>query len=346
MRVLIDYHHADLAHSFALTLGDRFGWEIYHPYGMEWFDQWYWSFEREWHGDRVARQYLEGIWDGAEVDDATGVAIQDDPRHANRTIWGVPLETALAMDWDIVISSVPGNAAGFSKFAEKVGAKWGIHVGNQWGEEAWQKRPAFAILSTTSPVPDGIPHVVVHQEFSLEDFRYEPPVGFGPVRSFVNCFPETPEYVHFLQTARSAPDDITLEVFGALGSAQPDEFTREDVHGTARIGDLMRESGAIWHAKHWSDGFGHVIHNAFAVGRPVIGYERYYADKLAGPLWLDGVTSIDVEKHSKSEIWEILRRMKREPHWHEEWCRDAAERFREVVDFDADAAAILDLLTR
>ncbi len=341
MKILHDYHHADLAHSFALTLGDRFGADLYIPYGMAWFDADIWEFEKPVHGDAVARQYLLGIWRGAEPVD--GIVDIEDTRHPGHRLRGITLERARSQSWDIVISSVPHNAAGFRRFAKDTGAQWGIHVGNQWGDEAWTLTPDFAITSTTSPVPAGIPHVVVHQEFSLTDFRYEPPTWFGPIRSFVNCFPETPEYHNFLPLARAYPE-YGWEVFGAYGSAPLDEFASGDIHGTPTIGDKMRGAGAIWHAKHWSDGFGHVVHNAFAVGRPVFGFARYYVDKLAGPLWVEGVTSYDVEGKSKEHIAGLLRTLRDEPDRYLTMCEASAARFREVVSFDEDADKVADLL--
>jgi len=341
MRFLIDYHHADLAHSFALTLG-RFGVEVLHPYGMDWFPE-FWAFERERHADAIARQYLLGIWAGAEPVD--GIVTIADTRHPGYLIRGVTLEAARSMDWDALIASVPANAPGFSRLAREVGARWGLHVGNQWGHEAWDLTPDFAILSTTSPVPAGIPHVVVHQEFSLDDFRFEPPTGFGPVRSFVNCFPEMDsEYAgNFLPLARATPE-FGWEVYGAYGTAERDEFAAGELHGTPTIGAAMRGAGAIWHAKHWSDGFGHVIHNAFAVGRPVFGYQRYYEDKLAGPLWVDGLTSYDVETRTTDEVVGLLRTLRDEPERYLAMCEASAARFREVVSFDEDATKIADLL--
>lgn len=341
-RILTDYHHADLAYSHRLVFGDRFGWDVLHPYGMAWFDEWYWSFEREWHGDAVARQYLLGVWGDAQPD-ANGIVRVPDTRHGGRELVGITLEAARSLRWDVVLSSVPANADGFSRLARETGAAWGIHVGNQWGDEAWQKRPDFAIVTTTSPVPADVRHVVVHQEFSLADFHYERPAGFGPIRSFVNCFQETPEYPKFQQTARSAPE-FTWDVYGAVGTGTADEFTRGDLHGTALVAERMREAGAIWHAKHWSDGFGHVIHNAFAVGRPVFGYHRYYADKLAGPLWVEGVTSYDVERRSIDETFGLMRALRDEPERYLAMCEAAAARFREVVSFDEDAAKIADLV--
>jgi hypothetical protein len=345
MKLLVDYHHADLAHSFALTFGVRFGAEVYHPYGLDWFPE-FWAFEQEWHGDAVAKQYLLGIWEGHEPD-ANGIVLLPDSRHPEYVIKGITLEAARAQGWDLVISSVPTNAPGFSRLARETGARWGIHVGNQWGQEAWELTPDFALLSTTSPIPAGIPHVIVHQEFSLADFHYEPPQGFGPIRSFVNCFPEMQsEYAgNFLPLARAFPE-FGWEVYGAYGTAERDEFAAGEIHGTPTIGDAMRGAGAIWHAKHWSDGFGHVIHNAFAVGRPVFGYQRYYEDKLAGPLWVEGVTSYDVENKTDDEVIATLRSLRADPDRYLTMCEAAAARFREVVSFDEDAELIRGLLAR
>lgn len=343
MKILCDVHHGCLYESHQLVFGDRFGWDVFAPYGMAWFDSWYWSFEREHHGDAVARQYLEGIFAGGVEQD--GIITVADSKHPGRTIRGITLERALSERWDIALSSVPANAAGFRKFASETGARWGIHVGNQWGDEAWRSRPDFAILTTTSVIPPGIAHTIVHQEFSLTDFRYEAPVGFGPARSFVNCFPEMrSEYENnFVPLAKAAPE-IGWEVFGAYGTAPLDEYAAGNLSADPEEGDAMRGAGVIWHSKAWSDGFGHVVHRAFAVGRPVFGYEGYYRDKLAGPLWVDGETSFDVGRHSRDEIIWFLRQLRDEPERYVEMCEASAARFREVVSFDQDADKIADLL--
>lgn len=340
MKLLVDYHHADLFESHQLVFGDRFGWQVCAPYGMAWFDQWFWSFERSAHGDAIARQYLVDIWGDAEPD-ANGLVHLPDRRHAGRTIVGITLDAARETHWDLVMSSVPDNAHGFRTLARACGARFFVHIGNQWGDEAWEEHPDGAIVTTTSPVPASVPHVVVHQEFRRDVFHYAPPEGFGPVASFVNCFPETPEYQGFLALARQTTD-FDWAVYGAIGMVgAPDEFTRGDIVGVERLAEAQRASGAIWHAKHWSDGFGHVVHNAFAVGRPVVGYERYYRDKLAGPLWVDGVTSIDVDRH---EPVAELRRLRDNPDAHRAMCEAAARRFDEIVSFDEDAARIAELV--
>ena len=106
----------------------------------------------------------------------------------------------------------------------------------------------------------------------------------------------------------------------------------------------MRGAGAIWHSKKWSDGFGHVVHRAFSVGRPVFGYAGYYADKLAGPLWVDGVTSIDISRRSHEETLAELRRLRDDPERYLRMCEASAARFREVVSFDEDADKVAALL--
>ena len=341
--MLADFHHSCLYDSHRRMFGDRFGVDVYAPWGMDWFDKWYWLFEKEHHEDAVAHQYLEGIFhDGVERDGIIEVA---DPKHPHRTIKGISLERAKAERWDIVMSSVPANANGYSKFAEQTGARWGIHIGNQWGDEAWEKRPSFAILSTTSVVPSGVPYVVVHQEFNLDDFRYEPPVGFGPVRSFVTGFPEmTSEYAgNFAPIAVSAPE-LSWQVFGQYGTASDDQFKMGNLPTDPMEGDAMRGSGVIWHSKKWSDGFGHVVHRAFAVGRPVVGYANYYADKIAGPLWVDGVTSIDISTRSHDEIIREIRSLRDDPERYLRMCEASAARFREVVNFDEDANQVAGLL--
>lgn len=339
-RMLADLHHSDLYESHQLVFGDRFGWDVFAPYGMAWYDNWAWSFERAYHGDAVARQYLLGIWRGAEPVD--GIVTVEDSHHPGRMLRGITYERARDERWDYVLSSVPANAAGFSTFAEQTGARWFLHVGNQWGDEAWVHHPEGAIMTTTSPVPADMPHVVVHQEFRRDLFAYQPPTAFGPIRSFVNCFPETPEYPRFLAYAETGAE-FDWEVYGAYGTAPLDRFARGNLDTTDAVAEHMAGAGVVWHQKFWSDGFGHVVHNAFASGRPVFGSAHYYADKLAGPLWIDGVTSFDMDTRSPDEIVRELRILRDNPERYLEVCAAAAARFDEIVDFDADADQIAEL---
>lgn len=360
IRILTDWHHHSLAESLLILFEDRgiLGeTEVWFPAGMEWFERDHWVFEKAWHGDAVARQYLLGIWDSAQRF-SDGTLLRTDPRHPGRMHKGITLDAALGLSWDLVISSLPHNDAGMHAFAQQVGARFVVQVGNNHQESRWDL--ADAILSSSTLPHQGLvdpstwarpvtaygrPAVIYHQEFSLDTFRHEyPPEDRGRIANWTNCFPETPPYEGFRAFARAHAADFDFRVYGSYGSAPPDELAAGDVSLVPEVADRMRACGVIFHAKHWSDGFGHVIHNAFAIGRPVVGIERYYRDKLAGPLFVEGATSFDIETRSEDELVAVLARLRDDADFHQKVSEDAAARFREVVDFDADAEAVQTLL--
>lgn len=353
MKILADLHHADLAESLEL-LADRHGWQLYFPVGMEWFDRWFWNFERTAHGDAVARQYLEGVW--PDPIDHGDFSTQVDPVHPGRLRKGVTLEQALSQQWDIVLCTLTHNEHGFAKLADEVGATYGVQVGNvgQIGNVAsegagWDKT-RFVLASTTltdyggNPISVPVPHVIYRQEFSLDDFRSERPSEVASVSSFVQCFAENRQfYADFLRIARATPD-LDWQVYGAYGSAEPDEFAQGNLDSTPKVAEAMRRTRIAWHAKWWSDGYGHVIHNLFATGRPIVGPLGYYRDKLAGPLMIDGETCFDIASLSIAGTQDVLRRLRDDDdHW-QRISIAARARFDEIVDFDEDAEKVKRLL--
>jgi hypothetical protein len=361
VRVLADFHHHALAESLAILFEDRAGGELYFPIGMEWFEDGIWNFERKFHGDAVARQYLVGIWHDA-VEVTPGVWRRFDPRHPGRIQHGVTLETAMNSDWDLVVSTLPPNDVGLHYIAKKAGAKFAIQVGNNHQVSEWHLADLILSSSTLPEYglvhpgtwgqvqtgPGGKPTIVYHQEFSLEYFWFQYPPLSHRIESFVNCFPEGPSYPDFLAFAKGNRD-FEFRVNGATGRPSwftedrpySDEFTGVDINEVPDVARAMQDARVIWHTKHWSDGFGHVIHNAFAVGRPVIGYARYYQDKLAGPLWQEGKTSFNIEGMPDRELASLLHRLVNDDEFHREVSTNAAVAFRNLVDFDGEADAIL-----
>jgi glycosyltransferase involved in cell wall biosynthesis len=357
--LLADYHHHDLWESLELMCA-RLGWTLLRPMGMEWFDEGYWNFERAWHGDAVAKQYLEP-WHDDMVWEATGVLdprdgigtpferahkVRKDKSH-DRWQHLITLEQARDLKPDIVMASVAHNHEGLHRFAKEVGATFGIHLGNvrfsdiDMREDRWDLAD-FGIVTAIMPSTPPKPHVVVHQEFSLTDFRHEPPPpdGVFTVSSFVNCFPENPQAYEGWKAVASHRPEYDWKVYGAYGSVPTDEYAAGNLGQCAAVGDAMRQADVAWHTKQWSDGFGHVMHNWFSVGRPVIGHEWYYRSQLAGPLWQEGVTSFDITDKSVPEVVAILDRLYQDPDLRLRMGENAAARFREVVDFDAEEQAI------
>ena len=112
-----------------------------------------------------------------------------------------------------------------------------------------------------------------------------------------------------------------------------------NIKPTKDVGTLMRSYGWAWHDKVTGDGFGHVIHNWAATGRPLIGHASHYAGQMAGPLWEDGVTAIDLDRHAVSELPALLETLDNVAMGHA--IRD---RFEELVDWEAEADEVRQLL--
>jgi hypothetical protein len=371
VRVLTDFHHHALAESLLMLMEDRYGWEVYFPTGMEWYDDDIWVFEREFHGDAVARQFLVGIWDTASkgksearpwyndgttaLANAVPIVLRDDPRHKGRFQKGVTLPAARMMKWDILLSSLPHNDTGMAGFAKERGALFGVQVGNHLQYSRWDLADFVLSSSTLAGFgPEyigqrftfqGCPTVMYHQEFSLQTFRHEyPPAHPREVASWVNGFPESPDYPLFLGLAREYAAEFDFKVYGAYGWGADDEFKAGDVSDVAEIGDKMRAARVGLQVKRFSDGFGHTIHNWFAIGRPVLGFMDYYKDKIASALFLEGVTSFSLDGRNTHEIADIIRKLIEDDDYHQRISENAARRFREVVDFDHEAEVIKEML--
>jgi hypothetical protein len=315
VRVLIDYHHADLAESLHLLFEDRFGWDVRIPAGQDWWDQGIWNFGRDtWGDDRLARQFL------------TPANLENDGAHPERLHKLVTLDEARETDWDFVVASVPDNYRGYAKFAAEHGAKFVIQAGNtnQWID--WSLNPLVLNSSEMPLLGKGITY---HQEFSLDDFRFSEPSS-EIVGSFVNCMDRMACWPYLADAMQLLPNTFRIHgIDGIDGNVKP----------TKDVGTLMRSYGWAWHDKVTGDGFGHVIHNWAAVGRPLIGHGHHYAGKMAGPFWEDGVTCIDLDRHSVAELPELMAAADLSKMAHA--IRD---RFDELVDYDEEADRIFSLL--
>jgi hypothetical protein len=315
-RVLIDYHHADLAESLHLLFADRFGWEVVVPVGPKWWDENIWNFGRwAWGDDRLARQFLNV--DNVEHDDA----------HPSRHHTVATFDEALAQDWDYVVASLPDNYQGYHHFARQTGARFVIQVGNVNQPVAWELDPLVLNSSEQDLRGRGVTY---HQEFNLDDFRFSEPSDESArlIGSFVNCMDRMPCWYSLEQARAILPHTFRIHgIDGADGNVKP----------TRDVGTLMRSYGWGWHDKVTGDGFGHVVHNWAAVGRPLIGHAAHYAGQMAGPLWEDGVTCIDLDKHGVGDLPYLLGDNVAMGH-------AIRDRFDELVHFDEEAEAIHALL--
>jgi hypothetical protein len=325
----------------------RFGWEMYRPIGMEWCDSGIWQFDVARIGDAVARQFLTP-WtsDLHSVDliERTEHTLRKDDTHPGEWIRLVTMEQAADLKPDLVIATLAENEIGLARWAREHGAHYGIQVGNQGAPNLWPLAE-FGLLSVTTPgFTPWKPHVTYRQEFDLKLFY--PDGGLGSllmrnlVMSRVQCFQTSPDYALFRATAEAVPE----ATFRWFGHCEPtDDLFGGNAQNTPEVARDMHRARIAWHAKRWSDGYGHVIHNWAAIGRPVFVTGDYYADKLAGPLFTDE-TSFNIERMGAGDIAAAVRMLTLDDDRWVRMCDAMADRFREVVDFGAEAAAIRAML--
>lgn len=349
IRVLCDAIHADLWESLRLLFEDRLGWELYRPIGMEWAEKGIWRFEQHQpYGEGVAHQFLDP-WptDRWSLDETSGFVPEHwrraDTTHPGQTQRLVTHDQARSMRWDLVLATLAENEQGLWAFAQEAGAHYGIQVGNQGAANLWPIAE-FGLLSVTTPgLTPWKPHVYYRQEFDRRLFFPDQGRLADPdlVMNRVQCTSQTGDHARWRLMAAAVPEAR----FRWYGHCEPrDEWFGGDDATTPAVATSMHRARIAWHPKRWSDGYGHVIHNWFSIGRPVIASAGYYADKLAGPLFLEGATSFDMDRLSDAELAGTVRMLL---HDEDRWlrmCEASADRFAAVVDFDAEAAEIRAML--
>lgn len=310
---------------------DRFGWELFTPVGLEWWTEGYWRFGEVFGDDRLAQQYLVVNETWREVE--PGLFLTFDQHHPARPLHGVTLELARTWEWGFTCATVQENQAGLARFAKEHDARYLLQVGNTNQHIDWSLDP---LVLNASEMPILGKGVRIGQEFDHNGiFRYREPTEIQRVASFVNLLPLIPQSWVFFEELRKLLPDFR---FRSFGHECPDGLLKP----VANIAEEMAHSGWAFHDKTTGDGFGHVIHNWAAIGRPLIGHASYYGGQLAEPFWQDMVTCIDLDKHSIEETAEIIGSMT--PKRHQEMCVSMRATFEAIVDFEADAEKVRGLL--
>ena len=343
MNILCDFHHSDLWWSNHLIFEKALGHTLYRPRGMEWYDRGYYHQKSK----DVAKQFLvDSMFPiseavkypefKAELPRGSRIGI----RVSLDTIVGClnyPFIRTLSFDEflderiDAIMTTLGDNQEPWLKLQKdhKPKAKLFREEGNVTG---WSSlHPEYRnVLTSDFPTFQriNVPNkLLYHQRFDTKKvFTYSPPTEFGQITCLMPGFRGTPELVAFAEKHD-------------FGKMQFVDYGHHSKHGflspKSKYTEAIRKSAFIWHVKPGGDGFGHVLHNALAMGRPVITFARDYIGSIAWPLLQDRKTCIllsdDPAENSRkiksmSDPDEIL--------W---MCRSAAERFRALVDYDWEA---------
>lgn len=349
MRIFADFHHVSLYNSLRLTFQRRLGGHIDRPIGMEWYHEGFWAIYP--HPD-TAKQYLDLEQafvpaDGTPVlNDVTGGVgdhyfVRDGEYDWPAT--AVTLETFKQTPYDYLICSIPQHIKPFLELRRlyQPNAKVIFQAGNNWSLDGLDLEGVDMVLASIKPQDHHlkVPVVFYHQEFDTEIFSEKPIQHTRGASSFINVLDKTPGWADF-----TALEDLT-RYFGMAWRSYGGQCRDGCIDGAKNLALEMEVSDFIFHVKHTGDGFGHIIHNAYAVGRPIITRSSHYQGLLAEELLVPG-TFIDLDKHSLPDVKNILHKLVSAPEMLEEAGAKAAARFREVVNYDAEAEMIREALGR
>lgn len=343
MNVLADLHHSGLYASFHYLFENRLGATLYRPIGIPWFKQGYWKIA-EPYGNAEATIYQYLSFNSVPEDGtpplnntegkSNGIYSVYDAAH-DYTQKAITLDKFKQMNFDIVIASIPAHIDAYIKLIVDTGSKAKLvyHIGNiDWHNHIpWNKVENIMASVKTFDVPAGKNAVFYRQEFRTELFSTPDSEEKKSVVSFVNCMPR-PDY--FLSLEQSLKEYN----FKAYGIACRDGICQS----VADIAKTMRRARYGYHLKPGGDGFGHVIHNWFAAGKPILVGLDDYKDKLAGELLEDMVTCVDISHRSPEQVAGIIRELDQKGY--EDMKANAVKRFQEVVNFEEDAKKVKEFI--
>jgi hypothetical protein len=352
VNILCDFHHSDLWWSHHLIFEKALGHKLFRPRGMEWFSSGYYQQKSK----EVAKQFLvDSMFTVAQVaqhrEYPVGklAGIHRNVRASMDTVVGsdaYPLMQTLSLEEfgsiqiDVIMATTSDMQEPWVKLKKdrKPKARLVREEGNIIG---WATlHPEYKNI-LTSDLPsylnaDAPNKLLYHQKFDVDGlFRHREPKVFNRITCFMPGFRVCPELVKLAE--RNTPDGMEFRDYGhhsKLGFIS----TKEKFVGA------MAETSFVWHVKPGGDGFGHVLHNSIAMGRPVITRIEDYNRTQALPLLLDRKTCIllggDVTEN-KRKIVECSS-----PERLLEMSRSAASRFRSVVDYEWEASEIGRFLDR
>ncbi len=342
MNIFVDNHHPALAHSLELLLGKRLGHRVVYPIGREWHEK---GFFRVFSKNTAVGNFLEmnradeAVRSEKSIKTASREELVDPqirycPDICNdvyqRT---VSFEEFLKMPFEIVIASVPSHVKPFSRLVDqyKPFAKLVFQMGNMF--EEFDFLGVENILNSTDRIiPAGIHNVSYSQEFDEKIFSYTPPAHSKKIMSFINYLADFKEGSVSTNLLGEYLPDYRFETYGSGNVSGV--LTK-----TALVAEKMKECDFVWHVKKDGDGYGHVLHNAAALGRPVILSKKTYEKLRFGKFIEDGKTCVVVDGLDTKTLSEKIRHCG-DPERLEKMSRAIRERFEEFVDFLSDGEKV------
>lgn len=363
MNVLCDFHHTDLFRSLRSLFEKRLKFRFFRPLGIDWREKGYVQHPDPYFGAGVLSK---SPFNEKHLRDLPVGAPSHYPHGADAFEWSwITLEEA-SETIDLVISTHPENSTAFLKFHHELRpkAKRIRYIGNE-GERPSEGYPN--LLLANHPVYETVRRrahaVFFHPEFDTSLYSWEtPPVWEKPViRAFLNfIYHQTNEarhdhvlyrahleklspFVHFYTHGQGTPPpNVKLErgepLWSSIHERHGKDFEMPDLTKNSgepkdhtQISRLMKNTNLAWHAKT-DDGYGYLIHQLYACGRPVICRRSNYEGKTAGVLLKDKKTCVMVDGNVEEGIKKILYYLR--PEENRRMCERAREIFKKTVNFN------------
>ena len=341
-KVFTDFHHASLLYSLILLFENRLGGSVYRPIGMEWADEGFW---KVFNHPATQQQYLTLAQGYRPVDGTPPLNIidkyEDDVYYCQDVDSGyynkaITLPTFYRLPIDIVIASLPQHIEPFKRLCATHPNKPKLiyQIGNSWTIEAGLA-PNIMASARIDSVPADINFVSYHQEFDLGLFR---PVEVLDklskrkiVTSFVNCFNVAGHFSEdwelFLKVEGMMPEWGFLSLGGQCRDGA--------AHGSKELASAINSSRFVWHTKNGGDGYGHIIFNTAAMGKPMIVKKQYYLGKLGEALFRDGETCICIDGLTPDEIVNKIEYYNDQDRY-ETMFHNVCDNFKLQVNFDVE----------
>lgn len=343
--VFIDYHHSDLAYGLQLLFEKRLGDQCYFPIGMDWWGKNYWAIN---NFPETAKQYLRieqayqptdgtlPLNENYKEKDGDIYYVQD--KHNNTFHKAITLDTFKEIDIDIVIASIPQHIKPFKELAKMKNARFVFQAGNVFPEVIQNLHEIPNLMANTLPpnIPQTCHYIQYHQEFDTDIFNPSTLIPRKKIASFINIYQNNGGFADFM-TMRTMLPNFEFKSYGAQNSDGIVNTTKE-------IASEMQRSMFGFHVKSMGDGFGHILYNWFACGRPIITRTSDYKGKIGEELLTHMETVIDLDSCSFEQAYDTIVNMT--PHYYEYMCSQAYKRFVDLVDYRKEAEKVREFLDK
>ena len=303
----------------------RLGHTLYRPAGMRWFHEGFWKINDQ-------------------IDTAQQFLAEAPPKDGTRTIHNTDHRTItydefLDTDFGLIIASVPQHIQPFEKLARMKHCPFAMQVGNNWDLGLLAGHNILAsVKSVYGPHMTNVCYY--RQEFDTNIFcRPDEEPSELRVSSYVNCLSEWPVgWTDFLRMEKDVTEkwngygDVTFRSFGG-------QCRDGNMNGPHELAGSMQKDTMVFHVKDYGDGYGHVVHNALACGRPIIYRGRFTKGTMIGDL-LNENNSFDLDEgYWEDNVANIIHALG-DSYALKSMSEQAYKSFKANVDFADDARRV------